>query len=201
MSDPLLGTRRVVVLDDDPTGTQAARDVTVLLQADEETLTDVLTLEHSVYVQTNSRALPETEAVAQVGRIRELLDLFSRERDIEVRIVLRGDSTLRGHVFAESRVLFGADSVMLFVPAFPEGGRLTRDGVHLLRRGDEEIPVGETEFARDPVFGFVTSDLRDFVQSERARRPSPSIWRRSVRADSPPRCGRRRPVNYCGGCR
>lgn len=166
VSDPALRDRRVVVLDDDPTGTQAARDVTVLLDPDEGLLGEVLEVEQSVYVQTNSRALSEADAVAQLRSVRQQLDRLSDGRGFDVRVVLRGDSTLRGHVFSESRVMLDADTdaVMLFVPAFPEGGRVTRDGVHLVRRGDEEVPVGETEFARDPVFGFVASDLGEFVR-------------------------------------
>ena len=49
---------RIVVLDDDPTGTQSARDVTVLLERSADALFDVLAVDRAVYVQTNSRALP-----------------------------------------------------------------------------------------------------------------------------------------------
>ena len=37
--------------------------------------------------------------------------------------MLRGDSTLRGHVFPETDAIGAERSVMLFVPAFPAGGR------------------------------------------------------------------------------
>ena len=57
---------KTIVLDDDPTGTQSATGVTVLLESDAELLTDVLRNADSVYVQTNSRALDETTAVALV---------------------------------------------------------------------------------------------------------------------------------------
>jgi uncharacterized protein YgbK (DUF1537 family) len=158
----------VVVLDDDPTGTQAAADVTVLLDhapaALSAALTAVLARERSVYVQTNTRAMGEDHAVALVRGIRAVIDEVRRRLGVHIDVVLRGDSTLRGHVFAESRVFMDGDAVLLFVPAFPEGGRLTRDGVHVVRSGGVDRAVGDTEFARDPVFGFRSSRLTDFVR-------------------------------------
>ena len=52
---------------------------------------------------------------------------------------------------------------MLLIPAFIEAGRLTAADVHWARTSNGLVPVGETEFARDPVFGYAASDLRDFV--------------------------------------
>lgn len=161
---------RIVVLDDDPTGTQSARDVTVLLERSADALFDVLAVDRAVYVQTNSRALPEPDAVAMVRCIRASAEEAARRLGVDVRFVLRGDSTLRGHVFAESAVFADDDAVLLFVPAFPGGGRVTCDGVHYVRQGAVLVPVGETEFARDPVFGFASSRLIDFA-AERTEAP------------------------------
>lgn len=161
---------RIVVLDDDPTGTQSARDVTVLLERSADALFDVLAVDRAVYVQTNSRALPEPDAVAMVRCIRSSAEEAARRLGVDVRFVLRGDSTLRGHVFAESAVFADDDAVLLFVPAFPGGGRVTCDGVHYVRQGTVLVPVGETEFARDPVFGFASSRLIDFA-AERTEAP------------------------------
>ena len=61
---------KTIVLDDDPTGTQSATGVTVLLESDADLLTDALRHADSVYVQTNSRALDEATAVALIRRIR-----------------------------------------------------------------------------------------------------------------------------------
>ncbi|KQZ23223.1 four-carbon acid sugar kinase family protein [Microbacterium sp. Root553] len=158
----------VVVLDDDPTGTQAASDVTVLLSIDAEALTEALRQADSVYIQTNSRALSEEDAVVLAREIRAHADDAATRLGVRIHIVLRGDSTLRGHVVAESREIGGDEAVMVFAPAFPEGGRVTRDGVHYLRTRETLVPVGETEYARDPVFGFGTSDLVAFVR-ERSR--------------------------------
>jgi uncharacterized protein YgbK (DUF1537 family) len=154
---------KTIVLDDDPTGTQSATGVTVLLDTDVDLLTESLQRADSVYVQTNSRALPAEEAVALVGRIKADGEAAARRLGDGVRFVLRGDSTLRGHVFAESAVFLDDDAVMLFVPAFPDGGRTTRGGVHYVRVGDQDLPAHESEYAQDPVFGFSTGVLVDYV--------------------------------------
>lgn len=161
---------KTIVLDDDPTGTQSATGVTVLFDSDADRLAEVLASSDAVYVQTNSRALPEAEAVALVRAIREDAEEAARRTGAEVRFVLRGDSTLRGHVFAESEVFLDGDAVMLFVPAFPDGGRTTRGGVHYVRIGDREVPAHESEYADDPVFGFATGVLVDYVAEKSGRR-------------------------------
>ncbi|VVJ21581.1 Uncharacterised protein [Amycolatopsis camponoti] len=154
---------KTIVLDDDPTGTQSATGVTVLFDSTAELLAEALTDADSVYVQTNSRALPSDEAVALVRRIKADGEAAAEQLGDDVRFVLRGDSTLRGHVFAESEVFLDDDAVLLFVPAFPDGGRTTRGGVHYVRIGQNDVPAHESEYADDPVFGFSTGVLVDYV--------------------------------------
>jgi uncharacterized protein YgbK (DUF1537 family) len=161
---------KTIVLDDDPTGTQSATGVTVLLESNADLLAEALQGADSVYVQTNSRALPAEEAVALVGRIKTDGEAAAQRLGDHVRFVLRGDSTLRGHVFAESEVFLDDDAVMLFVPAFPDGGRTTRGGVHYVQVGDQELPAHESEYAQDPVFGFSTGVLVDYVAEKSGRR-------------------------------
>jgi uncharacterized protein YgbK (DUF1537 family) len=165
---------KTIVLDDDPTGTQSASGVTVLLESNADLLTEALRDNDSVYVQTNSRAIDEAAAVALVGAVRSDGLEAARRLGDDVRFVLRGDSTLRGHVFAESDVFAGdaaaSDSVMVFVPAFPAGGRTTVDGVHLVSIDGVAIPAAETEYASDPVFGFQHSRLVDYVAEKSGRR-------------------------------
>ncbi|MGV9798253.1 four-carbon acid sugar kinase family protein [Mycobacterium sp. NPDC003449] len=155
-----------VVLDDDPTGTQMATGVTVLLDWSARRIAEVLSAEGSLYVQTNSRALEEQAAVELATALRDAVASASDELGRPVRVVLRGDSTLRGHVFAESEVFAGDSSPVLFVPAFPQGGRTTSKSVHYLVVDGVRMPVGETEFARDPVFGFSSSNLVDWVREK-----------------------------------
>lgn len=162
---------KTVVLDDDPTGTQSAAGVTVLLESNADILTDTLHDNDSVYVQTNSRAIDEKDAVALVRRVRaDALEAAVRI-DADVRFVLRGDSTLRGHVFAESEVFASENSIIVFVPAFPDGGRTTIDGVHRVLIDGRQVPADQTEYAQDPVFPFAHGRLDDYV-AEKSNRPA-----------------------------
>ena len=95
-------------------------------------------------------------------------------RGKRIQLISRSDSTLRGHVMAEVAALDavrrevlgrGFDAVLL-VPAFLEAGRLTAGDVHWARTDSGLVAVGETEFARDPAFGYRASNLRDFVARE-----------------------------------
>jgi uncharacterized protein YgbK (DUF1537 family) len=164
---------KTIVLDDDPTGTQSATGVRVLLESDADLITAALREDDSVYVQTNSRAMHEADAVALARVIRTDGEEAARRLDERVRFVLRGDSTLRGHVFAETEVFLDPDSVMLFVPAFPAGGRTTRDGVHLVRVGGASVPAHQSEYADDPVFPFTTGVLTDYVAEKSSRTAVP----------------------------
>lgn len=172
---------KVVVLDDDPTGTQSASGVDVLLDEDTDALRDVLTSADSVYVQTNSRAIDEAAAVALMHRVRDAAHAVVARLGDEVQFVLRGDSTLRGHVFAETDQFLEEDSVIVFCPAFPAGGRTTVGGVHYVRVGEENLPAHETEYADDPVFPFRSGVLADYVM-EKSGRGSLGIPLADVRA-------------------
>ncbi|SDS92910.1 four-carbon acid sugar kinase family protein [Microlunatus soli] len=172
---------KTIVLDDDPTGTQSASGVTVLLESDADLLTEALRESDSVYVQTNSRALYEADAVDLVRRIRTDGEEAGRRLGEQVRYVLRGDSTLRGHVFAETEQFIDGDAVMIFVPAFPAGGRTTEGGIHYVRIGEEVLPAHRTEYADDPVFGYSTGNLADYVAEKSDRTPVP-VDRETVRS-------------------
>ncbi|WP_457253631.1 four-carbon acid sugar kinase family protein [Pedococcus sp. P5_B7] len=172
---------KTIVLDDDPTGTQSATGVAVLFETSVDLLVNALKAADAVYVQTNSRALAQAEAEALVAKIKADGETAAQQLGEQVRFVLRGDSTLRGHVFAESDVFLGEDAVLLFVPAFPEGGRTTRGGVHFVRVGEDDVPAHESEYAQDPVFGFSTGVLVDYV-AEKSGRSAVSVPLEKVRA-------------------
>lgn len=167
---------KTVILDDDPTGTQSACGVHVLLTPTVEGLRRVLESADSVYVLTNSRALTEEAAVALVAGVREMGLRVAADLGEDVQFVLRGDSTLRGHVFAETEVFLDGDpaAVMLFVPAFPDGGRVTVGGMHYVTLDGNRVPAHETEFAEDPVFPFAAGRLVDYVAEKSARRAVPA---------------------------
>ncbi len=92
-------------------------------------------------------------------------------------VASRSDSTLRGHYPAEIEALrrrLGEPDAEILVPAFFEGGRLTVGDIHWVREarpeGDWVVPAGQTEFARDPVFGYTASNLRHWAAEKTAGR-------------------------------
>jgi len=74
------------------------------------------------------------------------------------------------------------------VPAFFEAGRFTRDSVHYLIVDGKPVPVHETEFARDSVFGYSTAYLPDYIEEKTRGRIKASQVERfllcDVRGDS-----------------
>lgn len=160
---------KTVVLDDDPTGTQSASDVQVLFYYDFDAILNALKKADSVFLQTNSRAISEDRAVSLMDRIRRDIKHVEERLGEPIRVVLRGDSTLRGHVFSETARMLGASDVILFVPAFPAGGRVTIEGTHLIRTIGGDLPVSDSEYARDPVFPFATSNLVEYVAQKSGR--------------------------------
>ncbi len=161
---------KTIVLDDDPTGTQCATGVTVLLRWDVSSLIEVLRTADSVYLLTNSRALNEPEAVTLARNIKAAGDAAGLALGEEIQYVLRGDSTLRGHVFSESEVFLNSGNSIIFLPAYPEVGRRTIDGIHYVRIEGVDIPAAQTEFAQDPVFSYSAKTLIDFVAEKSARK-------------------------------
>lgn len=163
---------KTIVLDDDPTGTQSASNATVLLESSAALIAEALAEVDSIYLLTNSRAIGKSDAVALMRSIRAEAAEAAETLGEEIQFVLRGDSTLRGHVFTETEEFVDEKSVILFVPAFPDGGRTTEGGVHYVRQGSERVPAHLTEFADDPVFPFSTSVLVDYVLEKSGRRAS-----------------------------
>lgn len=165
-------TRTLLVLDDDPTGSQCVHDVDVVLELDHEPVLDVVRHPgRTCFVLTNSRALPESQAVAlNTELVSAVLDQLSAENLPFPHLVSRSDSTLRGHVIAEPNAL--ADTLaahgvavdgFLFAPAMIEAGRYTEDDIHYAVLQGRAMPVGETDFAADASFGYSSSDLKDFL--------------------------------------
>jgi len=164
----LAAERTLVVLDDDPTGTQTVYDVPVLTDWSVPSLRRQLTLEDPVFfILTNSRSLPEPEAIDLAREIGTHLMAASQDSGRPIDLVSRSDSTLRGHYPAEvdalAEVTQSTDAVQILAPFFLEGGRLTIDDVHYVVEGDELIPAAETPFARDAAFGFTESNLKQWV--------------------------------------
>jgi uncharacterized protein YgbK (DUF1537 family) len=163
--------RKVVVLDDDPTGTQTVHSIPVLTEWPVETLSAELSNDlPAFYLLTNSRSLPLAEAEAMNAEIGHNLVEAGRQAGQEFAVVSRSDSTLRGHfpgeVSALAKALGGPFDVWLIIPFFLEGGRYTINDIHYVAEGKWLVPAGETEFARDPAFGYGASDLRNWVEEK-----------------------------------
>lgn len=150
----------VVVLDDDPTGAQALARVRVLFAWRPEQIARALAGRRAVHLLTNARALPP-EAVGDVVASGARAALAAAPA---AHVVLRGDSTLRGHLREElvslTRVVDpGGQPPVLLVPALPAAGRVTIGGVHMIEREGVRARLDATEYARDGVFTYSDSRL------------------------------------------
>lgn len=159
---------KVVVLDDDPTGTQTVYNVPVFTDWSLQTLADMLAEPgHIAYILTNSRSMPLDQAQAINLEIGTNLRLAGCRTGRPFVVISRSDSTLRGHypgeVTALAEGLGQTSAAILIIPFFLEGGRFTINNVHYVAEGDFLIPAAETEYARDAVFGYHHSNLRDWV--------------------------------------
>ena len=170
--------RILVVLDDDPTGTQSVADLPVLTRWDVGDFTWAFgQSKPAVYVLTNTRSLDPAEAAARNEAVVRNA-LAAAGSGLRLGFVSRSDSTLRGHYPLEPDVIAAtvatetgeATDGVVIVPAFPDAGRLTIGGVHYMRgTGDDAgklTPVAETEFARDATFGFANSEMAKYVEEK-----------------------------------
>lgn len=163
--------QKVIVLDDDPTGTQTVHDVPVLTTWDVESLAHELENDLACfYILTNSRSMSLAEAEALNTEIGNNLSAAFTQTGRAFEVVSRSDSTLRGHfpgeVTALARAVQENFDGWLLIPFFLEGGRFTLDDVHYVAEGSQLTPAGETQFARDRVFGYRASDLREWVEEK-----------------------------------
>lgn len=160
--------RKIVVLDDDPTGVQTVHHISVYTDWSMDSLRKGFGEENSMFfILTNSRGLtvPETTEVHQEIARRVLA--VSEETGKDFILISRSDSTLRGHYPLETRLLKETveagssrkiDGEIIF-PFFKEGGRFTINNVHYVQEGAELVPAGETEFAKDKSFGYQSSHM------------------------------------------
>jgi len=159
---------KIIVLDDDPTGSQTIHGCLLLMQWDVETLQEGLRDASPLFfVLTNTRALAPEAAAAVTREVCQNLKVAIAAVGVEhFLVVSRSDSTLRGHYPIETDVIaeeLGPFDAHFMVPAFFEGGRITRESVHYLMVQGVPTPVHETEFARDSVFAYRHSYLPEYV--------------------------------------
>jgi len=166
---------KLVVLDDDPTGSQTVHSCLLLTRWDVDTLREaLLDAAPLFFVLTNTRGM-DAQRAATITRevchnLKVALNNLARSgRVIEPIVLSRSDSTLRGHYPVETDVTaeeLGPFDAHFLIPAFIEGGRITRDGMHFLLVDGKPVPVNETEFARDSVFGYKHAFLPAYIEEK-----------------------------------
>ncbi|EHK51070.1 hypothetical protein TRIATDRAFT_175754, partial [Trichoderma atroviride IMI 206040] len=171
----------LVVLDDDPTGTQTVHGISVVTTHSESMLrTQLKRKESGFFILTNTRALHHDQAKDLLQVILINLRAAASKEGVEIEVVTRSDSCLRGHFPLEpdlvNRMIDPVDACIL-APAFFEGGRITVDDVHYVREGAMLVPVADTPFAKDKAFGFQSSNLREWVveKFKRERKHAPEV--------------------------
>jgi len=162
---------KIVVLDDDPTGTQTVYNIPVITNWSEELITQTLyESAQGFFILTNTRSLPEAEAIRINIQIAERLKKAAEKINCDIILISRGDSTLRGHFPAEILALEeGGKSIYdgyILMPYFREGSRYTIDNIHYLLEDEQLVPVAHTPFAKDPVFGYSSSDLTHYIEEK-----------------------------------
>ena len=159
---------KIIVLDDDPTGSQTVHSCLLLMKWDVETLRLGLRDEVPIFfILTNTRAIAPGQAAIITQKVCQNLKIALAAEEIKNFLVIsRSDSTLRGHYPLETDVIaqeLGDFDAHFLTPAFFEGGRVTINSTHYVIVDNKKVPVSETEFARDSVFSFNHSYLPDYV--------------------------------------
>jgi uncharacterized protein YgbK (DUF1537 family) len=179
--------RVLLVIDDDPTGTQTVHGVPLVTTWTPDDLAWALRQgAPAVWVLANTRSLGPAAAERRVREIVRTAHTASVREGVPLTYVSRGDSTLRGHFPLEPDAIDDelrrlgeppADAIIV-CPAYIEAARVTVDSVHYAATNEGLVPVGETEYARDAAFGYSASDLREYV----AEKLGGSVDARDVRA-------------------
>ena len=167
--------KKIVVLDDDPTGVQTVHDISVYTNWKPETLKEAFVEENNLfYIMTNSRGMTQDETTTAHHEIAAAVDAASKASGNDYLYISRSDSTLRGHYPLETILLKEAyekdtgrkiDGEVM-CPFFKEGGRFTIDDVHYVQEGDQLTPAAETEFAKDKTFGYTKSDIKEYIEEK-----------------------------------
>ena len=167
--------KKIVVLDDDPTGVQTVHDISVYTNWDADSIRAGFEEENNLfYVMTNSRGFTAQQTTKAHHEIAAAVDQAARETGRSYIYISRSDSTLRGHYPLETELLkadyekYTGKTVdgEILCPFFKEGGRFTVDDVHYVKYGDELVPANETEFAKDKTFGYTAATMPAYIEEK-----------------------------------
>ncbi|MBV8214690.1 MAG: hypothetical protein JOZ08_15895 [Verrucomicrobia bacterium] len=172
---------RLLVLDDDPTGIQTMQNIEILTEWEPDLIDRTLREQPRIlYMLTNSRALDEPAAVKLTASAVAILRSAAQKNQLRFSPISRSDSTLRGHYPAELEPLVDLlpqpPDGHLIIPAYPEAGRIVFDGCHFVydHSSGGYLPVTETDFSKDPTFGFSHYRLSEWVEEK-----SKGAWKAS----------------------
>ena len=165
--------RCIFVVDDDPTGVQSLPDAEILTAWESDLLEQVWEAQRDLlYILANTRALPETQAIAVCREIVERVRTLAEQHRVTLCPISRSDSTLRGHYPAElgpfEELFSQLPDGQILAPAYPEAGRIVLGARHFVFDHVRErfVPVTETDFSRDPTFSFRSADLPQWIEEK-----------------------------------
>lgn len=165
--------KKIIVLDDDPTGIQSVHDVLVITQPTVENLKRAFESSNPCfYILTNSRSFSEQETTDYHINLMDLIIEVSQLTNVDFMIVSRGDSTLRGHYPLETEVIktslekSGQVIDGEIICPYLNGIRKTENDIHYVKNGENWIPCGESEFAQDKTFSYHASDIKEYVEEK-----------------------------------
>ena len=111
-------------------------------------------------ISSESRNCNEEEAIKRVEKaVKTFSDNFSFEYYYK-----KIDSTVRGHIALETLTMLNIleYDASIIIPAFPQEGRITVGGYHLLK----SVPIGRTEIAMDPHSPILESHIPTLLKSQ-----------------------------------
>ena len=166
--------RKIVVLDDDPTGVQTVHGVYVYTDWSAASVRSGFDAPESMFfILTNSRGFSAEHTARVHADIASTVSRTARETGKPFLLISRSDSTLRGHYPLETETLAAglkteglSPDGEVILPFFQEGGRYTLGNVHYVAVGDSLVPAGQTEFAQDRTFGYRSSNLCEWIEEK-----------------------------------
>lgn len=166
--------KKIVVLDDDPTGVQTVHDVSVYTDWSKESIKSGFEEKNKLfYILTNSRGFTIEQTIKAHKEIANTIAEVGRELNKEYIIISRSDSTLRGHYPLETKLLKDIENQNgkkidgeILCPFFKEGGRFTINNIHYVKYDNKLVPAGETEFAKDKTFGYTSSNMCEYIEEK-----------------------------------
>lgn len=167
--------KKIIVLDDDPTGIQTVHQLSVYTDWSEASLIQGFAEKAGMFfVLTNSRSFTQDQTrCAHQEMARNILGA-AKKTGRDFLIISRSDSTLRGHYPIETLVLkeqlesatgrtFDGE---ILLPFFMEGGRYTINNIHYVREGSRLVPAAQTDYAHDKAFGYASSHLGEWCEEK-----------------------------------